>query len=85
MKISAIHIYCDYHRIKKDVPSYRLGQHYCNVIGILDSVVNGMDLFFVETDILSDKLFYQLCANNQWDVLDLPIFGAYDITSIKPL
>ena len=84
MKVSAIGIFSDYHRIKKTIPHYRLGQHYCNVLGLRDTMFNGLDLFIIENDVLSDKLFYDMCENYNWDVFDLPIFGDYDLSTIKP-
>lgn len=84
MKLTAINIFSDYHRIKRTVPSYRLGQHYCNVMGLENTIISGVDLFTCTNDVLSDKLFYQLCNDNQWCVFDLPKFSTYDLTTIKP-
>ena len=84
MKLTAIDIFTDYHRIKRTTPSYRLGQHYCNVLGLKDTVVDGLDLFTLGNDTLSDKLFYELCHKYSWDVFDLPAFGDYDLTTIRP-
>ena len=86
MKVSAISIYTDYCRIKRsEAPSSRLGQHYCNVMGLRETKHQGVDLFTCSNDLLSDKVFYKLCEDNYWDVLDLPIFGEYDVTSLKPV
>ena len=84
MKLTAINIYSDYCRIKKDIPSYRLGQHYCNVLGLDNATINGVDLFTISNDKLADLCFYNLCEYNCWDVFDLPVFGDYDLTTIKP-
>ncbi|BAV80968.1 hypothetical protein [Vibrio phage RYC] len=84
MKVSSIQIYTDWCRIKHEVPSYRLGQHYCNVLGLEDTMVDGVDLFNVKSTTLSDILFEKLVTVNQWDRFDLPIFGDYDISSIRP-
>ncbi|AUR89102.1 hypothetical protein NVP1121O_074 [Vibrio phage 1.121.O._10N.286.46.C4] len=85
MTVSAINIFTDYHRIKKDNPSYRLGQHYCNVIGMPDTVYKGVDLFTVSNDTLADNIFYEMCDVYSWPVFDLPIFGKYDLTTIKTI
>lgn len=84
MKLTAYNIYLDYCRIKKDVPSYRLGQHYCNVIGIENTIIKGLDLFTIPNEETADTYFYELCDDNCWDVTDLPVFGDYDLTTIRP-
>tara|TARA_B100001105_G_scaffold119372_1_gene95630 strand:- start:2896 stop:3153 length:258 start_codon:yes stop_codon:yes gene_type:complete len=85
MKIAAIQIYTDWCRIVQEIPSYRLGQHYINVLGLRDTTFKGIDLFFVESVELSDKLFYEMCLEYRWDLFDLPVFGEYDLTTVKPV
>lgn len=72
-KLTAIDIYIDWTKIKNKYPSYRLGQHYCNVLGLQNTVFNGIDLFTVENNELADKLFYDMCEAYQWDVNNLRV------------
>ena len=67
-----VDIYLEWVNIKKEVPSYRLGQHYCNALELKDTFVDGVDLFLVESPALADKLMYSLSEQYQWDVCDVP-------------
>ena len=63
-----------FYSIKKDVPTYRLGQHYCNELNLLDTIVDGKDLFLGEDDNEASLLFMEMCNNYSWDLFDLPNF-----------
>ena len=72
-EVTAIHLYSEYCKIKSESPTYRLGQHYCNSLGLKDTMWNNLDLFEVTDEKLADKLFYEMCEHYQWDILDLPV------------
>lgn len=91
MKISAIQIYTDWCRIVQEVPSYRLGQHYVNVLGLTSSSslvgesVKVGRLFSVSSVSIADKMFYELATDYQWDLFNLPVYGDYDLTTVRPV
>jgi len=65
----------EYHQIKKSVPSYRLGQHFCNRLNLFDTLVDGKDLFLVEDDKEAFSLILEMCNDYNWDTTnDLPVF-----------
>lgn len=69
--------YQDFHRnfmqIKENVPSYRLGQHFCNLFlrdSESDEVSRGL---FQKTGDVAAMQIYDVIKTYQWDMDDLPI------------
>lgn len=91
MKISAIQIYTDWCRIVQGVPSYRLGQHYVNVLGLpsaphfVEERVKVDKLFNTTSVSIADKMFYERAEDCQWDLFDLPVYGDYDLATVRPI
>lgn len=63
----------EFHNIQKDVPTYRLGQHFINEF-IKDSSTQEMCSLWEEREygIALGKI-YELIGKYQWDVDDLPL------------
>lgn len=72
--ITANKLYQDYYQIKRDVPSYRLGQHICNTLNLDTATLPSTDLFSINNDNEADKVFLGLCERFHWDINYLTIF-----------
>jgi hypothetical protein len=65
-----------YDEIKLTVPSYRLGQHIVNSLGLRTQHTKLCpDLFYIEDDKKSYDVFLAMCEEYCWDESDLPVFN----------
>ena len=71
-KVSQVDLYSEWCKIRSNVPSYRLGQHYSNRLGV-DLVANVQDLWHIEDPTVVDEKFAIICEIYCWDVFDLPV------------
>ena len=64
--------FCDSHTtIQKDIPDYRLGQHFINLF-IKDSMSDErFDRLWNLDDADSVRLIYEICLDYQWDFNNL--------------
>lgn len=63
----------EFHEIKKEVTSYRLGQHFINEL-IKDSSSDEMcRLWYVKDYNTALSLVYEVVNKYEWDITDLPL------------
>ena len=79
-KVSRVDLYSEWCKIRNTCPTYRLGQHYSNRLGV-DLVYDGTDLWHIENSSIVEALFSLICEEYCWNVFDLPVknkFGDYN-------
>ena len=73
MEYTIINFYKEFTAINKETPSYRVGQHFCNLF-IKDSSTEEMCKLYNEENIKEGWVLIDNLINSwDWDYLDLPL------------
>jgi hypothetical protein len=67
-----------YKCIKESVPSYRLGQHICNTLGVTYTTEEGIDLFCASDDSIAESIFFDMVVKYHWSVNNLYLYTITD-------
>lgn len=62
------------YQIQEDIPSYRVGQHFCSVMGLdsnSDPEIN--ELYMTTDDKRADEIIFSLMERYQWKENHMPV------------
>ena len=71
MRTSKTDLFIEYWYIKIRNKPYRLGEHYCNRLGLL--FYDRKSLRLVSNDLFAEEMLDAIIKKNNWNCFDLPV------------